>query len=313
MLAKTTLAPLAPYQLLTRRSLGALAAATALAIRLGRPARAQDATPTTQSSTAHVNGIDLSYEEQGSGPPLLLIPGLAATASYWASLAPALAPHFHLIALDNRGAGRSSAPPGPYTTRVLADDAAALLDHLGIERAHILGFSLGSLIAQELTLAHPERVDRLVLLGSTAQPNHATFDPWVDLFVQAYERELDFNGFSLWLMAWLFTPTFMEQPDVVAATIPALASALASSSAQGVAAQAAAAKGHDTLNRLGNVAAPTLVLVGEADIVFPVIYSRALADAIPEAKLQVLPSGGHAVSLEDPESTATALLQFLTT
>ena len=296
---------------LSRRTFGVLAAATAVTARFGRAATAQEATPVTPAATVRINGIDLYYEEHGSGPPLLLLPGLAATADYWASLVPALAPHFRLIALDLRGAGQSSAPPGPYTTRLLADDAAALLEHLGIARTHVLGFSLGSLVAQELALAHPDRVDHLVLLGSVARPDHATFDPWLEIFTQAYERNLDVTGFSLWLMAWLFTPAFMGQPDVVAATMSALSSVLARSSAQGVAAQAAAARGHDTLERLGQIAVPTLVLVGEEDIVFPVVFSQALAEAIPGARLQVLPRGAHAVSLENPDVTAAALVSFL--
>jgi pimeloyl-ACP methyl ester carboxylesterase len=193
----------------------------------------------------------------------------------------------------------------------MADDAAALLTHLGIERAHVLGFSLGALIAQELALAHPKQVDRLVLLGGTARPNLAVFDHWLNVFVQAYERKLEMTGFSLWLMAWLFTSAFMRQPDVVEATMGALASALGSASAQGVAAQAAAARTHDTLERLGQIAAPTLVLVGAEDIVLPIAAAQTLADGIPRARLQALPKGAHAVSLENPEATATALLAFL--
>src|SRR5215211_5170886 len=101
---------------------------------------------------AAVNGLNLYYEETGSGPPLMLIAGLSGNTLGWAMLLPALAERFRVIAFDNRGAGRSSAPPGPYTTREMADDAAALLDHLGIEQAHVFGFSLGGLIAQELAL-----------------------------------------------------------------------------------------------------------------------------------------------------------------
>src|SRR4051794_1252418 len=126
-----TLVPNQPHTL-TRRTLGALAAAATLSARFGRAAAAQEATPTTQSATVHVNGIDLYYEETGSGPPLLIIPPLSGTG-YTLS---ALEPHFRSITFDNRGAGRSSAPPGPYTMRQMADDAAALLAYLGVERAH---------------------------------------------------------------------------------------------------------------------------------------------------------------------------------
>jgi 3-oxoadipate enol-lactonase len=296
----------APSQLLTRRTVLTLAAAATFTTRFGRATAAQEATPTTQSATVHVNGIDLYYEERGSGPPLLLLPGLSSTGF----TIPALEPHFRSITLDNRGAGRSSVPPGPYTTRLLADDAAALLEYLGIERAHILGFSLGGAIAQELALAYPERVDHMVLYGTFARPNHAVFDPWLTHFVQAYERQLDPIAFNLWLMGWLFTPAFMSQPDLVAS---ALGPDPYPASAQGVAAQAAAAQAHDTLERLDQITAPTLVLVGADDIVCPVVYAQALAAGIPGAKLQVLAQGGHAALWEYADAANQALLQFLPT
>src|SRR4051794_31885415 len=123
-----TLVPNQPHTL-TRRTLGALAAAATLSARFGHSVAAQEATPTTKSATIHVNGIDLYYEETGSGPPLLNIPPLSSTGF----TIPALEPHFRFITFDNRGAGRSSAPPGPYTMRQMADDAAALLEYLGVD------------------------------------------------------------------------------------------------------------------------------------------------------------------------------------
>src|SRR5215211_420992 len=140
---------------------------------------------------ASVNGLDLYYEETGSGPPLLLIAGLSGNTLGWAMLQPTLAERFRVIAFDNRGAGRSSAPPGPYTTRRMADDAAALLDRLGVARAHVLGFSMGGMVAQELALHHPARVGRLVLYGTLARPRPAILDPWLTFVVQAAERGLD--------------------------------------------------------------------------------------------------------------------------
>ncbi len=137
---------------------------------------------------AAINGLNLYYEEAGSGPPLLLIAGLSGTTLGWAMLLPALAAHFRVIAFDNRGAGRSSAPPGPYTTRQMAGDAAALLEHLGITRAHVIGLSLGGMIAQELALAHPERVDHLVLYATYARPRMVIHAPWFQNWAQASER-----------------------------------------------------------------------------------------------------------------------------
>jgi pimeloyl-ACP methyl ester carboxylesterase len=235
----------------------------------------------------------------------MLIPPLSGTGF----TIPALEPHFRSITFDNRGAGRSSAPPGPYTTRLMADDAAALLEHLGVERAHVLGYSLGGLIAQELAIAYPERVDRLVLNGAYARPNHAVIDPWLALWDQAYDGTIDPVTFNLWLLGWLLTSAFMGQPDLVAAAIsepdpfPA--------TAQGVTAQTAAGRAHDTLDRLGQIGAPTLVLVGAEDIVTPVVYSEELANGIPGATLKVLESGGHAVLFEYADAANAALLEFL--
>src|SRR5262245_36975121 len=140
---------------------------------------------------------------------------------------------------------------------------------------------MGGLIAQELALTHPERVDHLVLYGTFARPNNAVFDPWLTLFVRAHEKQIDPVAFNLWLMGWLLSPAFMSQLEVVAAALqeedpyPA--------PAQGVAAQAAACRTHDTLDRLGQITAPTLVLVGAEDIVTPVAYAQELAAGIPGA------------------------------
>ena len=137
---------------------------------------------------AQLNGIDRFYRETGSGDPLLLINGIGGTCLGWEPLLPALAARFRVVASDNRGVGRSAAPPGPYTTRQLADDAAALLAHLGVARAHVVGSSMGGMIAQELALAYPALVDRLVLYGTFARPRRAIMDPWLSFVAQMAER-----------------------------------------------------------------------------------------------------------------------------
>jgi pimeloyl-ACP methyl ester carboxylesterase len=268
--------------------------ATTMARVRRAPAAAQEATPTTKSATIHVNGIHLYYEERGSGPPLLNIPPLSSTGF---SL-PALEPHFRVITFDNRGAGRSSVPPGPYTTRQMADDAAALLENLGVERAHVFGFSLGGMIAQELAINYPERVDHLVLNGAYARPNLAVFDPWLTMWDQAYAEQIDPVAFNLWLMGWLLTPA-LEGEDPYPAT------------AQGIAGQTAAGRTHDTLERLGQISSPTLVLVGAQDIVTPVVYSKELAAGISGATLKVLDPGGHSVLFEYEDAANAVLLEFL--
>ena len=256
-----------------------------------------------------VNGIERFYQEAGSGDPLLLINGIGGTALSWEPLLPALTARFRVIASDNRGVGRSAAPPGPYTTRQLADDAAALLAHLGVARAHVVGSSMGGMIAQELALAYPTLVDRLVLYGTFARPRRAIMDPWLTFVAQLAER-LDPAAVTLGWLPWLYTPAFLADPERVEAALawqdpyPAPPHSIIS--------QTAAVRTHDAMDRLSRIAAPTLVLVGAEDVVTPVYYARELAARIPGARLQVLERGGHSALWEDPETGAEALLAFLT-
>ena len=257
---------------------------------------------------AQLNGIDRFYRETGSGDPLLLINGIGGTCLGWEPLLPALAARFRVVASDNRGVGRSAAPPGPYTTRQLADDAAALLAHLGVARAHVVGSSMGGMIAQELALAYPALVDRLVLYGTFARPRRAIMDPWLTFVAQMAER-LDPAAVALGWLPWPYPPAFLADPERVEAALawqdpyPA--------PAHGIAAQTEAVRRHDALDRLPRIAAPTLVLVGAEDVVTPVYYARELAEGIPGARLQVLERGGHEALWEYPDAGAAALLAFL--
>ena len=260
--------------------------------------------------TAQINGITMYYEEQGSGEPLLLIMGLSGHTLFWMFQAPVLAQKYRVITFDNRGAGRTDAPAGDYSTRQMADDAAALLDHLGIERAAVVGWSMGGMIAQELALAHPQKVKRLVLLASLPRA-HAWGHPWLDFGEQAREKGLDPRGLTIWSLPWMYTPAFMTQLDMVQTALDRAALDPFPISAQGFAGQAAACRAHNTLDRLGQVGAPTLVLVGAEDILTPPYYSREMAERIPGARLQILERGGHGMAIEYPQAVNEALLTFL--
>lgn len=118
--------------------------------------------------TAKVNGINLAYNIKGNGPPLILIIGFASAQNLWYSTVRAFSKSYRVVTFDNRGFGKSDKPPGPYTTQMLASDTLGLMDYLGIEKAHILGGSLGGMVAQEIAIAHPERLDRLILSATNA-------------------------------------------------------------------------------------------------------------------------------------------------
>ena len=131
-----------------------------------------------------VRGVRIVWEERGSGPPLLLIQGLGYARWSWEPVLPGLAERFRVISFDNRGIGESDKPAGPYTAREMADDALQVLDEAGVERAHVLGASLGGMIAQELAVAAPERVERLVLCCTT--PGGAATVPMPEVTVRLF-------------------------------------------------------------------------------------------------------------------------------
>jgi 3-oxoadipate enol-lactonase len=258
------------------------------------------------------NGLTLYYEEHGQGDPLLLIAGLGVDSRSWALQLPALAARFRTVIFDNRGSGHSQKPAGPYTIGQMAEDAAALLDALGIARAHVVGHSMGGMIAQELALAQPGKVSQLVLLSTLARARGPLFDWWMSFSEWAQARSPEPHQFSLWNVPWFFTPAFFSDPAQVEAAIAEAVADPNPISADAFAAQAAACRGMDTLERLGRIEAPTLVLVGQEDVVTPPFYARELAERIPGATLRVLERGGHAMTVEFAADVNAALLEFLT-
>lgn len=260
--------------------------------------------------SVQLNGITLYYEEQGVGEPVLLIPGGGGHALHWIFQMAALAQGYRAISIDNRGAGRSEVPRGPYHVRQMADDAAALLSELGIERSHVVGHSLGAAIAQELALSYPEKIDRMILLGAFARPSPTSL-LLLDFWIQALRAGSDPRALWLVLLPWFYTPAFMMQPERVDAVLEAVARDPYPVSPEGLANQVAAAREHNVLDRLGQIGAPTLVLVGGDDIQAPPDAARQIAARIPDALLQVLPHGGHAVQLEYPKEVNEAVLTFL--
>ncbi len=260
--------------------------------------------------TVHANGIDIYYEQQGSGPDLVLIMGLGAHLGAWALQTPVFAQRFRVTAFDNRGAGRSSAPDEPYSIRGMADDTAALMEALGIPRAHVAGASMGGMIAQEMAINHPDRVDRLVLACTRARAGEVRH---VLAPAQAalYETGIDPAQRALLSMPWSYTSAFMSEPRRVLAALDFVRKNPYPMQPHAYHRQQAAVMAHDTIGRLDRITTPTLVLVGAEDILTPVQESIELAQHIPGARLRVLPRGGHAFFAEYPNEVNQAVLEFL--
>lgn len=260
--------------------------------------------------TARVNGIDLHYIEAGGGDPLLLIMGFGGDHLAWAFQTPVFAQQYRVIAFDNRGAGQSAVPDVPYTTRMMADDAVGLLDHLEIERAHVLGVSMGGMIAQELALNHPRRVRSLQLHCTLARPDrymHAVIENW-----RVVRSNVTPEEWMRIVALWLFSPvTYAERPEFVEIVIQTGIANPHPFTLTGFVRQGDAVRTHDTLDRLGKLGAPVLVSVGDDDILVPARFSRTLAAAIPGATLQTLDGAGHCHFWERPDAFNAMCLQFL--
>lgn len=256
------------------------------------------------------NGIEMYYEQHGSGPDVVLIMGLGAHAGAWALQTPALAEYFRVTVFDNRGAGRSSAPDEPYSIRGMADDAAALMEAIGIARAHVVGASMGGMIAQELAINHPRRVDRLVLACTRARAGEVR-RILAPAQAALYEAEMDPVQRAVLMMPWSMTSAFTSEPEKVLASLELRRQDQYPIAPHAYRRQQAAVIDFDTLDRLDRITAPTLVLVGAEDILTPVAESVQLSEGIPNAHLRVLPRGGHGFFAEYSQDVNRALIDFL--
>ena len=256
---------------------------------------------------ARAGDIELHYEERGSGsPPLLLVAGIPAVASDWASLAEPLGGSRRVIAYDNRGSGGSTVTPGPYTTRQLAADAVALLDALGIERADVFGMSLGGMIAQELALGWPERVQRLVLGCTHCGVAHAA--PMPRDTGRAFAMET-----GDWAERMRALGPFAFARSVEDGLLDAFIAKKSKDEQEpeGYAAQIQAVLAHDTYERLPEIEAPTLIITGDDDQVIPAASSDVLHERIPGSRLEVIEGAGHLFFIERPDATLALLESFL--
>jgi len=261
---------------------------------------------------AAVRGLRLYYEWRGraTGTPVVLVMGLGGDSTAWAFQLAALAPHYRVLVFDNRGAGRSEAPDEPYTIGGMAEDVLGLLDALGVGRVHLVGLSMGGAIAQEAALAAPERVLSLQLHATWAGP-HPYFTALVEAVRTARQR-LDRAVFYRTLALWLFSPeTFARQPALVELVIQHAVEHPHPGTLHGYLRQTEAVLAHDTRARLHGLRCPTLVGVGEADLLTPRFFAEELAGLIPGARLTVLPAAGHGAIWEAPGAFNAACLGFL--
>lgn len=253
-------------------------------------------------------GTRLYYERVGSGPPLLLIMGTGLDHSVWDEQVKAYRGEFECIVFDNASAGRSSRPAQRLTVKSMAADTIGLMEALDIQHAHVSGVSLGSCIAQEVTLARSDLVASLQLHGTWART-----DGYVGRRFRAQIRlieMLDMRDFYEISVLWFITPEFFDKhPDKVRAQIDAIVAN--APSRESLIEQYQADIEHYTLDRLPQITVPTLVTVGSSDIAIPPMYGREVAQAIPGAEFFVAEVESHLYNSENPEEFNRVTLDFL--
>ncbi|HEY7160288.1 MAG TPA: alpha/beta hydrolase [Acidobacteriota bacterium] len=256
-----------------------------------------------------VNEVDLYYECHGSGDPVLLIPGLGSDATTWSQFVPEFN-NYQIVIVENRGSGRSAKPEGPYSTEMMAEDAVALMDHLKISQAHIVGKSMGGMIAQWIAARWPSRVRSLILastvmyhdrygnelldLARTVAQKAGLFAVYRLTFMLSYSREYCMNNRSR-----------LEQMEALIAKLDG------NELLRGYFEQSFACQKHDSRAIASKIQSPTLVIVGQDDLITPAQESKNLAAVIPNAQLHIFSKGGHGFWREFPGEVNSVVRQFL--
>jgi len=254
--------------------------------------------------------MKIAWDRRGNGAPLLLIHGLGYARWGWEPVLPELAEQFDVILFDNRGIGESDAPPGPYTVAEMAADAVQVLDEAGVARAHVVGTSLGGMIAQELALAYPERVDRLVLACTTPGGQKAHPMPQVTVALMAEAATLEPAVALRRFVENALAPATVEaHPEIVEQIMAYRLATAQEPAAWG--AQAAAGTTFDAYDRLGTISARTLVVTGTEDVVVDPRNSGLIHGLIPDAAYGEFPSCGHMFFWERPAAFVRGLQSFL--
>jgi pimeloyl-ACP methyl ester carboxylesterase len=256
----------------------------------------------------NANGVDLWVEQEGAGDNVLFISGLADEGACWVDQVAGLNDRYRVTTFDNRGVGRSATPDGEFAIATFSADTAALMDALEIERAHVVGSSMGGAIAQELALAHPERVRSLVLNGTWCRGDrflHEVFRNWM----WSAEKADSIRDFLVTVNLWCFSPRIWNE-GVMDEWVAAAEASPYAQSVDAFSRSTLALIAHDTADRVAAISAPTLITVGDLDLVLPPRFSQELAERIPNARLVVIPDVGHQPFQEVPADYNVLLADF---
>lgn len=246
------------------------------------------------------NGININYEEYGSGEPLVLIMGLGAPGAAWELHVNEYKRHFRCIVLDNRGAGASDKPAGAYTTELMASDTVNVMDALGIDRFHVNGISMGGAIAQQIAIAHPARIKSAVITASWAFCGY--YMKKVFEMMKITRTDLSRDDFPKAFFLWLYSAKFCEaDPQAIEEGMRDNATDPSPMPQPAFDSQTEACMSHDTRGKLDKIVAPVLLTAGSKDIFTPIECSQYLHEHIKGATLDVFEGYAHTHHWEDLE------------
>ncbi len=262
---------------------------------------------------AKVDNVRIHYSEVGEGAPLLLIMGYGMPGDAWVGALPFLQ-GFRAVYYDNRGTGQSDKPAGPYFITQMADDAAGLLEHLRLERAHVYGVSMGGMIAQELALRHPAKVRSLVLGCTLCGGEHAKLgeEAVLDTLFQTI-KNMGTLGPEAWVertLSLIFPKEWVGANPGIRQLLMMGMQMMPPTPPETAENAMAGLFGWTTYDRLPHISAPTLVVHGDRDVIIPVENGHVLADRIPGARLHIVKGAGHGYPAQDPVEVHRVITDF---
>jgi pimeloyl-ACP methyl ester carboxylesterase len=264
-----------------------------------------------------VNGVGIAYEVRGQGEPLVMIQGLGSPRIGWFFQKSAFSRHFRVVMMDNRGVGKSDKPTDAYTVRDMADDVMGLMDHLGIDKAHIMGASMGGMIAQEIAINYPDRVNKLVLVCTTPGINDTVIrmeqQKALGLGDGSTETDLDnldWKGMGTVMRNVVGLSFNRRLPRLFFIPISKLYFR-SEKVVRGIIGQIKAVADHNTLDRLNQIKASTLVIAGTEDKILSPISSDIIAEHISNARLVKIDGGSHSFFIERMGEFNKEVISFL--
>ncbi|MEM8987979.1 MAG: alpha/beta hydrolase [Pseudomonadota bacterium] len=258
-----------------------------------------------------IDDIELYYEVHGKGAPLLVIAGLASDSQSWAPLTPLLSDAFQVIAPDNRTTGRTTPRDAPTSVERMAADAVAAFDALGVEKAHVLGHSMGGVVAMALAASYPERVDKLVVCGTSLARNARTLSlarTMIALKRAGAPEDLWYRNFFY----WLFAPSFFDVPENVDAAVAISMDYPYAQDIDGMERQIDAVEAFQPADLAARISAPVLAVHGGRDLMIAPQDARASLSAISGLDFETMPHCAHSLHWDDPQGFAGIVKRYLT-